>query len=42
MAYTADVNQWRGPTEEPYRPHMHIHPGMVIATDLSLGPPDTV
>ena len=32
MAYTADVNQWRGPVEEPYRPRMHIHPGMVIAT----------
>ena len=34
MAYTADVNQWRGPTEEPYRPHMYVHPGMVIATIL--------
>jgi hypothetical protein len=34
MAYTADVNQWRGPVEEPYRPRMHIHPGMVIATIL--------
>jgi Protein of unknown function (DUF2852) len=34
MAYTADVHRWRGPTEEPYRPHMHIHPGMVIATIL--------
>ncbi len=34
MAYTADVNRWRGPVEEPYRPHMHIHPGMVIATIL--------
>ncbi len=22
MAYTADVNRWRGPDEEPYRPHM--------------------
>ena len=34
MAYTADVNRWRGPVEEPYRPHMHVHPGMVIATIL--------
>ena len=34
MAYTADVNRWRGPVEEPYRPQMHIHPGMVIATIL--------
>jgi len=34
MAYTADVNQWRGPVEEPYRPRMQIHPGMVIATIL--------
>jgi hypothetical protein len=34
MAYTADVHQWRGPVEEPYRPQMHIHPGMVIATIL--------
>jgi Protein of unknown function (DUF2852) len=34
MAYTADVNQWRGPVEEPYRPRMRIHPGMVIATIL--------
>src|SRR5258708_39637239 len=22
MAYTSDVNRWRGPVEEPYRPHM--------------------
>jgi len=22
MAYTADVNRWRGPAEENYRPHM--------------------
>src|SRR6266436_4349219 len=22
MAYTADVNRWRGPDSEPYRPHM--------------------
>jgi Protein of unknown function (DUF2852) len=34
MAYTADVNRWRGPVEEPYRPQLHIHPGMVIATIL--------
>jgi Protein of unknown function (DUF2852) len=34
MAYTADVHRWRGPAEEPYRPLMRIHPGMVIATIL--------
>jgi hypothetical protein len=34
MAYTADVNQWRGPVEDPYRPRMHVHPGMVIGTIL--------
>jgi hypothetical protein len=34
MAYTADVNRWRGPDSEFYRPHMHIHPGMVIGTIL--------
>src|ERR1700738_220752 len=34
MAYTADVNRWRGPDSEPYRPQMHVHPGMVIATIL--------
>jgi len=34
MAYTADVHRWRGPVEEPYRPQMRIHPGMVIATIL--------
>jgi hypothetical protein len=34
MAYTADVHRWRGPAEEPYRPQMQIHPGMVIATLL--------
>ncbi|MEA2917102.1 MAG: hypothetical protein QOJ15_9183, partial [Bradyrhizobium sp.] len=22
MAYTADVNRWRGPEQEPHRPHM--------------------
>jgi Protein of unknown function (DUF2852) len=34
MAYTADINRWRGPDSEPYRPHMHVHPGMVIGTIL--------
>ena len=34
MAYTADVHRWRGPVDEPYRPQMRIHPGMVIATIL--------
>jgi hypothetical protein len=34
MAYTADVNRWRGPDSELYRPRMHVHPGMVIATIL--------
>jgi hypothetical protein len=34
MAYTADVHRWHGPVEEPYRPHMHVHPGLVIATIL--------
>ena len=34
MAYTADVNRWRGPVEERDRPHMPVHPGMVIATIL--------
>src|ERR1700689_5068694 len=34
MAYTADVNRWRGPAEEPYRPQLRIHPGMVIGTIL--------
>ena len=33
MAYTADVHRWRGP-EESYRPHMRVHPGMIIATIL--------
>jgi len=35
MAYTADVNRWRGPVEEPYRPHMlqsPWHPGWIAAT----------
>ena len=32
MAYTADVNRWRGPADEDTRPHMRIHPGMVIGT----------
>jgi Protein of unknown function (DUF2852) len=35
MAYTADVNRWRGPVDEPYyRPHWRVHPGLVIATIL--------
>jgi uncharacterized protein DUF2852 len=37
MAYTADVNRWRGPTEEPYRPHMlesPWHPGWIAVTVL--------
>ena len=34
MAYTADVNRWRGPDSAPYRPHMRVHPGMVIGTIL--------
>ena len=34
MAYTADVNRWSGPAEQPYRPHMHVRPGLVIATIL--------
>jgi hypothetical protein len=38
MAYTADVNRWRGPSGEPYnRPHMFDrpwHPGWIIATIL--------
>jgi hypothetical protein len=37
MAYTADVNRWRGPVEEPYRPHMlHTpwHPGWIAVTIL--------
>ena len=34
MAYTADVNRWRGPADEDTRPHMRIHPGMVIGTIL--------
>ena len=29
MAYTADVNRWRGPTEEPYRPRICLRaPGI--------------
>src|SRR6266702_4189609 len=35
MAYTADVNRWRGPTEQPYRPHMletPWHPGWIAVT----------
>src|SRR5258708_13181737 len=37
MAYTADVNRWRGPEEEPYRPHMldsPWHPGWIAVTIL--------
>src|ERR671923_2431495 len=40
MAYTADVNRWRGPTpqgEEYYRPHMldtPWHPGWIAVTIL--------
>ena len=34
MAYTADVNRWRGPDSEAYRPQFRIHPGMVIGTVL--------
>jgi hypothetical protein len=37
MAYTADVNQWRGPVEQPYRPHFFEnpwHPGWIALTVL--------
>ena len=40
MAYTADVNRWRGPTtEENYRPRPHMlespwHPGWIAVTIL--------
>jgi hypothetical protein len=37
MAYTADVNRWRGPEYEPHRPHMldsPWHPGWIIVTVL--------
>ena len=37
MAYTADVNRWRGPDSEPYRPHMlefPWHPGWIAVTVL--------
>jgi hypothetical protein len=37
MAYTADVNRWRGPVEEPYRPRMFEsawHPGWIAVTVL--------
>ena len=37
MAYTADVNQWRGPAEPPYRPHLFEnpwHPGWIALTVL--------
>jgi len=38
MAYTADVNRWRGPTEESYRPPPYarfaVHPGWIAVTIL--------
>jgi hypothetical protein len=37
MAYTADVHRWRGPNEEPRRPHMldsPWHPGWIAVTVL--------
>ena len=34
MAYSAEANRWRGPVDEPYRPHWRVHPGLVIATIL--------
>jgi hypothetical protein len=38
MAYTADINRWRGPVQdEPYRPYMHRspwHPGWIALTVL--------
>src|SRR6201994_1473785 len=37
MAYTADVNRWRGPVDEPYRPHLFEnpwHPGWIALTVL--------
>src|SRR3979490_2989074 len=37
MAYTADVNRWRGPDTDPYRPHMFDspwHPGWIAVTVL--------
>jgi hypothetical protein len=37
MAYTADVNRWRGPREETYRPRMlesPWHPGWIVVTIL--------
>jgi Protein of unknown function (DUF2852) len=37
MAYTADVNRWRGPVEYTYRPHMlesPWHPGWIAVTVL--------
>jgi hypothetical protein len=37
MAYTADVNRWRGPAEERYRPRMlesPWHPGWIALTIL--------
>ena len=37
MAYTADVNRWRGPVQESYRPRMFDspwHPGWIAVTIL--------
>ncbi|MES2192796.1 MAG: DUF2852 domain-containing protein, partial [Pseudomonadota bacterium] len=37
MAYTADVNRWRGSAEQPYRPRMldtPWHPGWIAVTVL--------
>jgi hypothetical protein len=34
MAYSAEANRWRGPVDQPYRPHWNVHPGLVIATIL--------
>ncbi|HXL28908.1 MAG TPA: DUF2852 domain-containing protein, partial [Bradyrhizobium sp.] len=37
MAYTADVNRWRGPDNERQRPHMldsPWHPGWIAVTVL--------
>jgi hypothetical protein len=37
MAYTADVNRWRGPVSEPHRLHMldsPWHPGWIAVTVL--------
>jgi hypothetical protein len=37
MAYTADVNRWRGPAEDSYRPYPFVsrwHPGWIAVTVL--------